>query len=146
MTGEMPRSMRNCPSAVPGANTIATPTSTGVTLTITASGPEAQRQIHALAGLHATLQAPIWGMPDHTGMHTGPGTVGHCPIIHAGTTITYEETPNGALHRGAFAERGQAPADRDRSPHPHARRAIELAQRDARAFAGRRQRADTRRG
>ncbi len=97
MTGEMPRHMRNCPSAVPSATTVATPTSTGVTLTITSRDPQAQQQINALAGLHATFKEPMWGMPDHTGMHGGPGTIGQCPIIHAGTTITVETTPNGAV-------------------------------------------------
>src|SRR6478672_7501314 len=97
MTGEMPKLMRNCPSAVPSATTTAMPTATGVNLTITSKNPEAQRKINALSQMHASFPAPLWGMPEHTGMHTGPGTVGQCPIIHAGTTITYEAMPEGAL-------------------------------------------------
>lgn len=95
MTGELPKRMRNCPSAVPSARTTSRPTVDGVDITITSDDPEARRQIVALAGLHGTLRDPIRVMPEHTGMHSGPGTVGRCPIIHAGTSVSYDEVPNG---------------------------------------------------
>jgi hypothetical protein len=95
MTGELPKRMRNCPSAVPSAKTTSRPTVDGVEITITSDDPEARRQIVALAGLHTTLRDPIRVMPEHTGMHSGPGTLGRCPIIHAGTRVSYDEAPNG---------------------------------------------------
>jgi hypothetical protein len=87
--------MRNCPSAVPSAKTTSRPTVDGVEITVTSDDPEARRQIVALAELHSALRDPIRVMPEHTGMHSGPGTVGRCPIIHGGTRVSYDEAPNG---------------------------------------------------
>lgn len=95
MTGELPKRMRNCPSAVPSAKTTSRPTVDGVDITITSDDPQARRQIVALAGLHGVLRDPIRVMPEHTGMHSGPGTLGRCPIIHAGTRVSYDEVPHG---------------------------------------------------
>lgn len=105
MTGELPKQMRNCPSAVPSAKTTARPTTHGVEISITSDDREAQRRIVALANLQASFRDPITMMPPHTGMHSGPGTVGRCPIIHAGTTVRYEETPNGVRVHVAVADR-----------------------------------------
>ena len=96
LSGTLPRQMRNCPSAVPSARTIATPTPDGVDLTITSPDPIAQRRIVALAQLHATWGEPLWAMPAHTGMHGGPTTIGRCPIIHAKTLVSQQEIPDGA--------------------------------------------------
>ena len=35
--------------------------------------------------------------PPHTGTHAGPGSIGHCPIIHASTTVIYGEIPEGVV-------------------------------------------------
>jgi len=95
LSGTMRLRMRNCPSAVPSAKTVMTPAPDGVELTITSPDPNAQRKIVALAQLHATWGEPIWGMPAHTGMHGGPSTIGHCPIVHAKTSVTQQEIPQG---------------------------------------------------
>ncbi|HEX5060476.1 MAG TPA: hypothetical protein VFV99_14010 [Kofleriaceae bacterium] len=97
LSGRIPRQMRNCPSGVPSAKTVATPTADGVNLTITSDNPAARRRIVALAQMHATWGEPIWAMPYHTGMHGGPGTIGLCPIIHAKTIVTQREIPEGVL-------------------------------------------------
>ena len=95
LSGTTPKHMRNCPSAVATAKTVATPTPDGVDVTITSDDPAARRQIVELARWHAVVGEPIWGMPPHTGMHGGPGTIGVCPIIHAKTIVTSEEIPAG---------------------------------------------------
>lgn len=28
-------------------------------------------------------------------MHGGPGNIGHCPILHTGTQVTYSRIPHG---------------------------------------------------
>lgn len=95
LTGERPQRMRNCPSAVPTATTIGTPAPDGVNLTITSSDPDARRQILKLAELHSSQREPIPFMPEHSGLHSGPGTNGYCPIIHAGTIVTYKQILEG---------------------------------------------------
>lgn len=106
MTGELPRKMRNCPNAVPSAKTTLTQTSDGIDLTITSHDPAAQRRIKALAALHAAFREPMSMLPPHTGMHSGNGMLGRCPIIHTGTRVYYEETPNGAwIHVSALSPR-----------------------------------------
>jgi hypothetical protein len=95
LAGTTPKHMQNCPSAVASARTTASPTVRGIDLTITSSDPDAQRRIETLAQLHASQREPIWLMPEHTAMHGGPGTIGHCPIIHANTTVTAEPIAGG---------------------------------------------------
>ena len=87
--------MRNCPSAVASAKTVAQPTNSGIDVLITSNDPNAQQRIHALAELQSHPRDPISVMPAHTGMHSGPGTVGRCPIIHANTTVSVETIPDG---------------------------------------------------
>src|SRR5262249_22793752 len=96
LTGERPNHMRNCPSAVTGATTRATPTGDGVDIEITASDPTAGQRIAELARLHAALSGPLLFMPYHTATHGGPGTIGFCPIIHEGTTVSTQPIANGA--------------------------------------------------
>ncbi len=95
LSGTLPKRMRNCPSAVHSATTFASPTPDGVDITIVSSDPDARRRIVELTRLHQTFGAPVWPQLAHTGMHGGPGTIGHCPIIHAKTTITHDELPDG---------------------------------------------------
>lgn len=95
LTGQRPQHMRNCPSAVPTATTVGTPAPDGVNLTITSSDPDARRRIVKLAELHSNLRETIPFMPEHSGLHGGPGTIGYCPIIHAGTIVTYKQIPEG---------------------------------------------------
>ena len=96
MSGTTPKHMRNCPSAVAGAKTVVTPTADGVDITITVDNPTARQRIVDLARWHGVMTEPIFGIPPHTGMHGGPGTIGFCPIIHNKTTVTAEEIEKGA--------------------------------------------------
>jgi len=89
--------MRNCPSALAGAETRVTNTADGVDLEITASEPAIQRQIVDLASLHQRMGLPDTSEIEHTGKHGGPGTIGHCPILHTGTTVTFDRLARGAV-------------------------------------------------
>ena len=40
-------------------------------------------------------QKPMTAFPHHTSMHTGPGNLGFCPIIHADTRVSYEPIADG---------------------------------------------------
>jgi hypothetical protein len=97
MTGGKELGMLRCPSAVEGAVTRLDGTARGVDLTITAVDPEARREVVTLAQVHAAMRAPNLEKPIHEGEHGGPGTIGHCPVIHVGTNVTYEEIAGGAL-------------------------------------------------
>ena len=99
LTGKTPLHMRNCPSAVPTAKTVATPTSTGIDVAITSEDPLARTKIFALAAIQADEGGTDLFAREHSGRHGGPGTIGHCPIIHANTQVTYEPNPDGVtLH------------------------------------------------
>lgn len=99
LSGKRPRQMRNCPSGVPGVKTVAVPTSKGVDLEITSDDPAAVREIVSRAELQSTQHGPYWFVPPHSGLHGGPGDIGHCPVIHANTDITYNQMGNGVrLH------------------------------------------------
>lgn len=93
--GTMPLRMRNCPSAVPSAVTVATPTAEGVDVTVTAPGGPARTEIVARSRVQAALGNGLTAFPEHSGMRGGPGTIGHCPIIHANTTVSYEPIARG---------------------------------------------------
>src|SRR5512140_2723718 len=95
--GQVEHDMRNCPSALAGAETRLTNTADGVDLEITASEPAIQRQIVDLARLHERMGLPNASELEHTGRHGGPGTIGHCPIIHTGTTVTFDRVARGAV-------------------------------------------------
>jgi hypothetical protein len=97
LTGTMPLHMRNCPSAVRSAKTTSTRTSDGVELTITSDDPSAQADIVALAKAHADMKGPIWFLPAHSGLHSGPGSLGRCPVIHADTTVKVQPIANGVM-------------------------------------------------
>lgn len=89
--------MRNCPSALAGATTRLTNTANGVDLEITASAPAVQQQIVELAKLHEQMGPPRSSEVEHTGKHGGPGNIGHCPVIHTGTTVTFDRLAGGAV-------------------------------------------------
>jgi len=95
--GNLERGMRNCPSALVGARTRIVETKDGVDLVITASDPVVRRQIVDLAIVHAHLGHPNSSEIAHSGMHGGPGTIGYCPIIHVGTTVTFRRRSDGAV-------------------------------------------------
>jgi hypothetical protein len=95
--GQLEHDMRNCPSALAGAATRVTNTADGVDLEITATEPDIQRQIIDLASLHERMGPPRDSGIEHTGKHGGPGSIGHCPIVHAGTTVTFERLAGGAV-------------------------------------------------
>jgi hypothetical protein len=95
MTGGKELGMMNCPSAVEGAVTRLEATPRGVDLTITAVDPSAREELVTLTKVHAAMRGPNLEKPIHHGQHGGPGTVGHCPVIHVGTEVTYEEVAGG---------------------------------------------------
>jgi hypothetical protein len=95
--GQLEHDMRNCPSALAGAVTRLTNTPDGVDLEITASEPAIQQQIVDLARLHERMGLPGSSGVEHTGKHGGPGNIGHCPILHAGTTVTFDPLARGAV-------------------------------------------------
>jgi hypothetical protein len=88
-SGVMEHGMENCPSAVAGARTSLRDIDGGVAMEITAAAPDATAHIRELAALHGQMGAPRSAEHvQHTGDHGGPGTIGHCPIIHVGTQVT----------------------------------------------------------
>jgi hypothetical protein len=95
--GALEHSMANCPTAVPGAVTRAVNTEFGVDLTITADDPASQRRIIELAARHEQVGDPDGSAPPHTGLHGGPGGIGHCPVIHDATTVTFSRLRRGAV-------------------------------------------------
>jgi hypothetical protein len=97
LSGLRPLRMRNCPSAVPGARTTSQPTADGVDLTITATDPSAKQRVLMLARLQSGQREPIQIVPPHSGLHSGPGAQGFCPILHAGTTVSFDEAPDGVI-------------------------------------------------
>ena len=95
--GAMEHSMTNCPTAVKGAVTKAVNTEFGVDLTITADDPASQRRIVELAARHEQIGDPDGSVPPHTGLHGGPGGIGHCPVIHDETTVTFTRLRRGVV-------------------------------------------------
>ena len=95
--GELEHGMRNCPTALVGATTVSTNTAMGVDLTITTTEPAVRRQIIALARLHGHMGEPDGSAMAHTGLHGGPASFGHCPVVHASTNVTFTPLPNGAV-------------------------------------------------
>jgi hypothetical protein len=96
MTGGLEHAMMNCPSAVDGAQTRLRMTATGVDVIVTAADPEARAELAKLAEIHANMDR-FTEWPEHTGKHGGPGTIGHCPIVHDGTTITFARFDRGVV-------------------------------------------------
>lgn len=92
--GHMEHQMGNCPAAVDGAVTAMTRIAGGVSLDITAQDLGAAREIVARAR-HADDGPPDPAARPHTGEHGGPGDVGHCPIVHRGTSVTITEIGGG---------------------------------------------------
>jgi hypothetical protein len=108
--------MRNCPSAVPTATTTSSSSATTVDIRITASDPDARRAIVNRSRYNAGLHDPIpMHLPFvvHTGLHTGEGTHGFCPVIHAATAITVETIPDGVIIHERPYDPGEVPALRD---------------------------------
>jgi hypothetical protein len=86
--------MANCPSALSSAVTRISDSPEGVAVGVTVTDPENYRRLITLANLHARIVGPE-GTLEHSGLHGGPGDIGHCPLIHNGTQITYSRIPNG---------------------------------------------------
>lgn len=86
--------MANCPSALASAVTHVSDIPEGVAVAVTVSDPESHRRLLALADRHARI-GDAEGMPQHSGLHGGPGDIGHCPIIHFGTQVTFSQIPRG---------------------------------------------------
>jgi hypothetical protein len=95
-TGGLEHGMMNCPSAVEGARTRLRMTPDGVDVIVTAGDPGAQVEIVKLADFHAR-QDRFSEWPEHTGFHGGPGTIGHCPIVHDGTRVSLSPMLRGVV-------------------------------------------------
>lgn len=108
--GQREKLMSNCPSAVKGAATTVKDAADGVILDITADDPVAAKEILTRGHLNASRGEPLAGATPHTGQHTGPGTMGHCPIIHVGTTITIEDILGGVRVTVVANDPAAAPA------------------------------------
>jgi len=87
--------MANCPSAVAGAITNVVDAPDGVFITVTAKDPGSQSRIFALAEVHGRIGGPEGNAPEHTGLHGGPGDIGHCPIVHVATRVSFTRIPDG---------------------------------------------------
>jgi len=87
--------MKHCPSSLAGATTGIAPTSTGVDLVVTSPDPAVAREILARATA-ATGSVNAGGAPHHDGTHSGPGTIGFCPVVRVNTAITVDPISNGA--------------------------------------------------
>jgi hypothetical protein len=94
-TGQLEHGMEHCPSAVPGARTIARDVPGGVALDITALAPDGETWIREVASAHARMGAPSPARRQHTGEHGGPGTIGRCPIFHVGTQVSVAPLDGG---------------------------------------------------
>ncbi|HWO19939.1 MAG TPA: hypothetical protein VNO30_14230 [Kofleriaceae bacterium] len=95
MSGQAPRQMANCPSSVPGAVTKLDLTAGGVDISVTAASPDSQRRIAELAAFHV-LAPTVFATRMHNGLGGGGRSrIGHCPIVHAGTSVTTTVVPNG---------------------------------------------------
>lgn len=89
--------MRNCPTAVPGANVTSTHSEFGVEIEVTAPDPASQRRIIELAAMHERMGDPDGLTRQHTGLHGGPGGLGRCPVIHSATTVRFTRIRKGAV-------------------------------------------------
>ncbi len=49
----------------------------------------------------------------HSGLHTGRGSDGFCPIVHAGTIVTVDEIPAGVIVHMQPRDKNALPALRD---------------------------------
>jgi hypothetical protein len=98
-TGEREHAMANCPNAVAGARTSLSMIEDGVEMLITAETSEARHEIELRADKHLRMGDPAGQAPEHTGLHGGPGWMGHCPIIHDATTVSVRRIPNGVVVR-----------------------------------------------
>lgn len=87
--------MANCPSALPTAKTVAEDVPGGVALTITTTDDAARRALLSLADMHQRIGSVQGKRIEHTGMHGGPGYLGHCPVIHVGTHVSYVRVAGG---------------------------------------------------
>lgn len=106
-SGVREQGMWNCPTTLPGVKTLATNTATGIDLSVTTTDPTVSREILALARRHSYMGQPGAAASAHTGLHGGPGTVGHCPVIHGSTRVTFTESVGGAvIHIDALSPQG----------------------------------------
>jgi hypothetical protein len=95
-TGRMEQGMRSCPPATPGVQTSLRMTDAGIDVIMRAKDPIARAEMERLAELHAHRDR-LAQAPEHSGQHGGPGTIGHCPIIHEGTKIQISSIPDGVV-------------------------------------------------
>lgn len=95
LSGQMPRRMVNCPSAVPGAVTKVELTPGGVDVTVTAPGrSDAERRVVELAQFHERAPKALRPVP-HAGLRGGGSRIGFCPTVHEGARMTTATVPGG---------------------------------------------------
>jgi hypothetical protein len=110
LTGKTPDHMRNCPSSVVSASTRASPTQDGVDIFVTSTQVGARDEILARAERQGALRGPFPFVREHTGHHGGPGNIGFCPIIHAGTMLSIEPIADGVRIHVAARDPADVPA------------------------------------
>ncbi|HTM19230.1 MAG TPA: hypothetical protein VL172_01940, partial [Kofleriaceae bacterium] len=91
--------MANCPSAVTGAETKVAKTKDAVTVTITAKDPAAVKDIQDRAKkvVEAAKSPATPGEIKHTGLGTGGGSLGECPVVLQETSISAADSKTGTV-------------------------------------------------
>jgi hypothetical protein len=88
--------MANCPSAATGAETKITKGKDAVMVSVTAKDPAAIKDIQERAKkVVEAAKAADSGEIKHTGMGTGGGSLGECPVVLEGTTIEAKDSKTG---------------------------------------------------
>jgi TusA-related sulfurtransferase len=103
--------MAHCPSAILGAVTTLKNTPDGVTVSVLAS-PGTDEIVKSIRerSKHLAEVADDAGAavePPHTGEGGGHGSIGRCPVVVTGTTLTVKDVPGGAQ----IAVKAKVPAD-----------------------------------
>jgi len=89
--------MLNCPSAVPGSVTTLGPAQHGVLVTVTAKEPAAIEDIQRRAKtVERSSKTQRTRGIKHTGTGEGGGSLGRCPVVMRGTSVSAESTVDGA--------------------------------------------------
>ncbi len=92
---DMLNDMKNCPNAVPGAETKVASSKNAVIVTVTAKDPAAAKDIQTRAHALLDAAAPASGEIRHTGARTGGGALGKCPVVLPGTTAKVADQKDG---------------------------------------------------
>ncbi len=87
--------MKNCPNAVDGATTTIAKTADAVELTIVGKDDAAAAEIRSRAKMLVEAAKAPAGDVKHTGVGTGGGGMGHCPVVMQDTTVAAADVDKG---------------------------------------------------